>query len=163
MYTIVAADGNEYGPVDMATLQQWAHEGRVTPVTQVTTIEGGTRLQADQMPELQGHLSSFGQYQAPIAAPQSLIGSKMIPSGNPPALWSYYVGIASLAPCVGGIAGPAAIICGVKGLKKFRENPAVYGKAHAIVGIVLGSIGCVITYGLIAVLFAASATPSRGY
>jgi hypothetical protein len=63
-----------------------------------------------------------------------------IPYRNAPALISYYLGIFSILPCAGAIMGPIAIFLGLKGLKLAAQHPEARGKAHAITGIVSGSI-----------------------
>lgn len=62
----------------------------------------------------------------------------MIPYKNPQALTAYYLGVASLIPCVAVITGIIALILGLKGLKKAKAEPWVRGKAHAWIGIILG-------------------------
>ncbi|RYG28340.1 hypothetical protein EON81_28690 [bacterium] len=49
MYYVIAQDGQRYGPVDLATLNQWTLDNRVVPTT---TLEGqdGQRLQASAVP-----------------------------------------------------------------------------------------------------------------
>lgn len=68
----------------------------------------------------------------------------LIPYKNPKALIAYYCGVFGLASCivggVGGIFGVVPIILGLQGLKYAKEHPASRGQAHAIVGIVLGSL-----------------------
>jgi hypothetical protein len=65
----------------------------------------------------------------------------LIPTSNPPSLWSYYCGIFSLTVCFSPILAPIAILQGRKALSNIKESPGLAGKAHAIVGIVTGSIG----------------------
>lgn len=65
----------------------------------------------------------------------------LIPTSNPPSLWSYYCGIFSLTVCFAPILSPIAIFQGRKALNNIKENPGLAGKAHAIVGIISGSIG----------------------
>ena len=67
----------------------------------------------------------------------------LIPYKNVPALVGYYLGIGSLIPLpITAIPlGVTAIILGIKGLMKRAKEPHVRGKAHAIIAIVLGSIG----------------------
>lgn len=74
----------------------------------------------------------------------------IIPYKNPPALIAYYCGVFSLIPCVGFILGLAAVILGVSGLKKRKQNPLIRGQVHAWIGIVLGSL-VIIAHLLIAV------------
>jgi hypothetical protein len=62
----------------------------------------------------------------------------LIPYKNGLALGSYYTGVFSLIPCVGLVLGPIAIVLGFLGLNYANKHPRARGKAHAIVGIVLG-------------------------
>ena len=59
MYTVVALDGQKYGPVDLATLNAWAADGRVVPTTTLESADG-QRLQASQVPGI-----VFGQGSQP--------------------------------------------------------------------------------------------------
>ncbi len=49
MYYVIAEDGQRYGPVDLATLNQWANDNRVVPTTTLETADG-QRLQASAVP-----------------------------------------------------------------------------------------------------------------
>jgi len=83
--------------------------------------------------------------------------STIIPYKNPKALIAYYVGIFGLIPCLGLILGPAAIVLGIMGLRYKATYPRAKGTAHAIVGIVLGSLETLANWGVIllyALLFA---------
>lgn len=64
----------------------------------------------------------------------------LVPYKNPPALIAYYLGLFSLAPFIGFFLGVAALILGIIGLQKRRENPAIKGSAHAWIGIGCGSV-----------------------
>ncbi|MGH7200611.1 MAG: DUF4190 domain-containing protein [Planctomycetaceae bacterium] len=64
----------------------------------------------------------------------------LIPYKNGAALAAYYLGIFSLIPVVGILLGIPAVILGIVGLKRARENPHVKGGVHAWVGIVMGSL-----------------------
>ncbi len=64
----------------------------------------------------------------------------LIPYKNGKALASYYVGVLSLIPCLGLILGPIAIILGFMGMSHAKKHPKARGTAHAIVGIVLGTL-----------------------
>ena len=81
-YSVLGTDGNQYGPVDIATLKQWVTEGRVLPTSQVTDNLSNRTMIASQMPEL-GLLnrtsvvpppappSGFGDYPRPgMTSPQ---------------------------------------------------------------------------------------------
>ena len=77
----------------------------------------------------------------------------MIPSKNGAALGAYYLGIFSVLPFLGIPLGIAALILGVKGLRKAREHPEVKGKIHAWVGIIGGVFGLLISFCMIALLW----------
>lgn len=64
----------------------------------------------------------------------------VIPYKNPPALTAYYLGLFSLVPVLGFFLGIAALVLGIMGLMKRKENPAVKGSAHAWIGIGCGSV-----------------------
>src|SRR5262245_50298455 len=64
----------------------------------------------------------------------------LIPYKNPKALIAYYVGVFSLIPCIGVILAVVAIVLGFIGLKYAELHPTARGQAHAIVGIVLGTV-----------------------
>jgi len=76
---------------------------------------------------------------APGAGGDSGFGG-IIPLKNPSALTAYYLAVFSLIPCLGLILGIIALVLGIKGLKVFRDNPAVKGTVHAWIGIILGGL-----------------------
>jgi hypothetical protein len=73
----------------------------------------------------------------------------LIPYKNPKALSAYSCGVFALSPCVGLILGPIALILGFMGMKHNKQYPKSGGKGHAIAGIVLGSLMCLLNYGVI--------------
>ena len=56
----------------------------------------------------------------------------------PRPVWAYYLGVFSLIPCLGLPLAIAAIVMGMRGLKAFEKNPEVRGRAHALVGVIVG-------------------------
>ena len=64
----------------------------------------------------------------------------LIPYENGMALAAYYCGVFGLIPALGLILGPLALIFGIVGLRNKSRNPERGGTAHAIVGIVLGTL-----------------------
>ncbi len=80
----------------------------------------------------------------------------LIPYKNASALSSYYCGVFSLIPCAGLILGTIAIVLGFKGLAHARKYPENKGKAHAIVGIVLGSLVIIAHVATFAIMFGAA-------
>jgi hypothetical protein len=86
----------------------------------------------------------------------------MIPYKNMPALIAYYLGIASLIPCIGiGFAIPAFVL-GIVGLMKRKANPAVKGSVHAWIGIVLGGL-CTLLWGGLLIMSVLLPILSGGY
>ena len=141
-YIVVGPDGKEHGPVELETLVKWAQEGSLPVHAPVRDLTTGANTSAGQMAELRSlyPAQDFSQAPGPAVATASK-GTALIPTGNPKALLSYYIGLASLIPCFGLFSAPVAIALGVKGLRAYNENPAAFGKGHAIAGIVLASIG----------------------
>jgi hypothetical protein len=74
----------------------------------------------------------------------------LIPYKNPKALTAYYVGVFSLIPCIGVLLAVVAVVLGVMGLKYAKQHPSARGQAHAIVGIVLGTLVILAHAGLAA-------------
>ena len=51
-YFVTGTDGNEYGPVDLPTLQEWVKDNRVVPSSKIRNVSNGMVLQASTMPEV---------------------------------------------------------------------------------------------------------------
>lgn len=66
MYSVVGSDGQIYGPVETATLQQWIQEGRIVETTELIDPISGQRIQAGQAPALMGTFPK-----RPMSAPMS--------------------------------------------------------------------------------------------
>lgn len=64
----------------------------------------------------------------------------LIPTQNKPALFSYYFGIFGLIPLLGLALSVVAVILGVIGLNKVKQNPTPGAKTHAMIGLILGCI-----------------------
>jgi hypothetical protein len=67
----------------------------------------------------------------------------LIPYKNGLALGSYYTGVFSLIPGVGLVLGPIALVLGIMGFKYANKHPTARGKAHAVVGIILGLLNVI--------------------
>jgi hypothetical protein len=61
-----------------------------------------------------------------------------IPYRNPRALLSYYCGIFALAPVVGLVLGPVAILFGIMAVYQAGAHPGARGAYHAVFGIICG-------------------------
>jgi hypothetical protein len=78
-----------------------------------------------------------------------------IPAGNPAALWSYYLGLFAVIPCLGIALSLLALDQGKKGLDFANQHPEKLGKMHSIVGIFFG-VFWLATYVVILVLMCVS-------
>jgi hypothetical protein len=140
MFRIIGGDGREYGPVTADQLRQWLTEGRLNGETPARREADAGWLTLRQLPEL----ASFFQAPPPLPStpPPPLDSSlgKIIPYRNGPALAAYYCGIFALIPLLGLVLGIVAYGFGLVGLRNARRQPAVGGKVHAWVGIVLGGL-----------------------
>ncbi len=81
------------------------------------------------------------------AAPDGI--ASVVPYRNVCALVGYYLGVFSLIPCLALALGPAALICGILGVKAVGRNPSAKGTVHAWVAIILGGLTTLANYGLI--------------
>jgi hypothetical protein len=52
-YFVVGDDGNKYGPADVATLNQWAQQGRLNATSVLEDAQTGARYSASQVPGIQ--------------------------------------------------------------------------------------------------------------
>ena len=71
----------------------------------------------------------------PVSEPLPAGLEILIPLRNMPALVAYYLGVFSLAPCIGLVLAIPACICGIIGLVKASRHPEVKGKVHAWIGV----------------------------
>lgn len=149
-FSVVLSSGDTFGPVDIETVQEWARQGRVPTAARLQEV-GKAPVPAIEHPALRAILMAPPTVAGPMVAPDSSL-SVLIPARNPPALMSYYCGIAGLIPALGVVFGPLSIVLGVKGLARAKELPRMQGRTHAIVGIIAGSIGCLINLGFVALV-----------
>jgi hypothetical protein len=110
---------------------------------------GGSGFMPGPAPQ-QGAGGPSGVYIPPQAQGPRPPGHAMdglIPTRNPAALAAYYMGVFGLIPVVGALLGPAAAVAGVIGWRNARLHPENKGKAHAIVGVVLGALETIGNWG----------------
>ena len=133
-YKIKGTGGAEYGPVSTEELQQWVAQNRCTRESLVEVDGSGEWVPLATLPKFQDAFAA-----PPAPAPASAEGgvSTVIPYKNVPALIAYYVGVFCII-CPPLLCFPA-IILGVIGLRRVKENPEVKGTAHAWIGILFGS------------------------
>jgi len=105
-------------------------------------------------------------YSLPPSAPQTFVAppqtgqpdavNQIIPYKNPKALIAYYCAVFALVPCFTPILGPLAIVLGFLGLKDIKQQPQLPGKAHALIGIILGGFMTLALLALIVFVVLAS-------
>lgn len=101
-FKIVGGDGREYGPIDLAALQQWTREGRLRADTRVWDSRNGAWQTAAQVPEL---AAVIGAAAPPPAAVSVEVLPPLPPAGQPapsdavatPSIFMMVVGCVSLA------------------------------------------------------------------
>jgi hypothetical protein len=75
----------------------------------------------------------------PAAPPPDALERALLPVGRPlSAIAAGYLGLFSLFPVIGVVAGIAAVWTGIVALRRLKENPELSGKGRAIFGIVMG-------------------------
>jgi hypothetical protein len=131
-YFVVGPDGRESGPYELDALVAWVRDGQLPRHAPVRDSGAERPVPAGQMIELAAHFPPM---------PPGAKGSAMMPTGNPDALWGYYLGWLSLLCMIGLPLAPFAFVKSMKGLRAYQADPSIYGKAHAVTGIVLASIG----------------------
>lgn len=82
--------------------------------------------------------SSPGMYPPLPYPPAPDIMASIIPVRNPKALIGYYLAVFSVIPFLGILLGIGGFVLGVMGLKEATRNPAIKGKSHAWVAILVG-------------------------
>jgi hypothetical protein len=86
----------------------------------------------------------------------------LIPYKNGYALTAYYLAVFSLIPILGMPLGLAALVLGIFGLRKAKENPEIKGTVHAWIGIILGGV-CGFAWLAILIIAIPVFAPSRHY
>src|SRR5258706_16482735 len=85
-YSVVAPDGQLYGPVDESGLGQWVREGRVSPQTILHCHDTNARLSAGTVPALQPIMGLSPRQVAQLLQPphQTAPGYGAPPGYGPP-------------------------------------------------------------------------------
>lgn len=81
-----------------------------------------------------------GAYPPYPVDPATSVINTIIPTNNPKALVGYYVAIFSFIPLLGIFLGIGGFVLGLQGLHAVKQNPAIKGKAHAWVAIIVGGL-----------------------
>lgn len=129
-FRIIGGDGEEYGPVDLATLQEWARQHRISTSTRVWDSRIGNWQPAAQIAELADALGIAPEPPAvrPMTPPP-------VPRINVLAVWSLSLAIVGLGCC--GCSSFVAIILGIISLSQIKERHEG-GRGLAIAGVAVG-------------------------
>lgn len=139
----LALGGRQLGSFDIAEVNAKLRSGDLPALGTLGWYEGQREwIALDRIPGVHVPLTppQFGEPSLHAGA-SSVVGDAtggIIPYKNPPALIGYYLGIASLIPIVGFVAGPVALVLGIMGLIRRAKQPAIRGAAHAWVAMILG-------------------------
>lgn len=143
MYRVRMTDGTEFGPADLDTIVQWAREGRIPRDALLYPADdsagggegGGEPKSVFAEPRLAAILSAPPTVPSMVRAQaREAKSSWWMPTGNQPALWGYYIAVASfLIPLI----SPVSLVLGAVGVVRALTKPEAKGLLHGIVAIVL--------------------------
>jgi hypothetical protein len=122
MYYVIAADGNRYGPADIATLNEWIKDRRLEPNMRLEDVQTGALATAMSVPGL-----NFPAPNAKVAPPPTGLG----PGG---------------APVLGQRPGDAPYAGSPYGSAPYGQNPTPYPR-HTQEGEPIGKL-LALGYGL---------------
>ena len=140
-FTVQNPDGTQHGPASIEQLKAWAQKGLLSSTSRLIPDGGGQPIAVAGFLPLQGYLDS-----------QSDVLATLIPWRNSCALIGYYFGLLGIIPLVGCILSPVAIVLGILGILKWKKDHRSRGLVHAIVAIICGIIGLLISGLIIASL-----------
>lgn len=154
-YKIRGADGQEYGPVPLATMQQWQTEGRFTPETEGTRSDMTYWVPVSQFQELSA--ASLAAAAAATSAPQGGSARGWDPETaaqiKSSASWFYWIAGLSLVNSLVALSGSDwRFILGMgvtQIIDIFADRASGGGKAIVLV-LDLLMIGTAVTFGIFA-------------
>lgn len=82
-YWIKGSDGQTYGPADLARMEQWIAEHRVTTTTPVSRTNDGPWVDAGLTPTLLGAFGSFAAGRTPPYSPEPYAAAPQTPPTQP--------------------------------------------------------------------------------
>lgn len=143
MYSVIGADGQVYGPVDLDTIRRWCQEGRVLPTTNLIDPIDGRVFPASYAPEL---AASFAQ-QPPVApqfqAPSATMGTGYPIQGTPyPRQYGQPYGGSPRSKVVGIVL---AFFLGSLGIHRFYLGHTGSGIAMLLITVLTCGYGGIIT------------------
>lgn len=132
MYTVIGADGREYGPASVEEIRQWQAQGRVHAQTLVRSAGDANWRPLYSYPELLPPPKTLAPSALPVTRPQS----------NAMATAGFVLGILSLlGGCCCCCACPfnlLAIVFSLIGLSQAQRDNDGTARVMAIVGLICG-------------------------
>jgi hypothetical protein len=164
MYRIIGADGREYGPFSADQVRQWIAENRAN-TSSLTLAPGASEWKPlGSLPEFSTVFTASTPAPAAPAVYPYATTSGLKTNGF--ALAGFILGLGAcplFCCCIGPMCNIIAIVLSIIGLSQINRRPDVYsGKGLAVVGLVLGILGLVFYFVLMALGIAGSFGPGGG-
>ena len=154
-YFVIWPDGRRFGPADLATLNAWAQEGRLTPANVLEEEGTATRLTAQQLPGLTFEPTEAPTTQPPLGQPAGAMASyyrdpraTATYAGNNEVTWAWVLGALGLACCP--VVGPIFGIVLANKAKQAGHPTANAARIFSIVILALNSLW-VLFYAVVAI------------
>ncbi len=142
-YYVIAPDGQKYGPADVATLAQWAQDGRLDASTMLESALDATRVPAASVPGIIAPTANPYSAPGPGAGtgPQQFAQYQRasVDDGSTDVRNSWIFGAIAII-CCGFILGPIGIYYGNQAVKKGHPG----GRAAMIFSIVTTVVWCLL-------------------
>ena len=168
-YTVQLANGRTYGPVATDRLVIWAQQRRIPPDAILIPDDRSNAIavrhmelvwRALQAPPPPGQPAPPGADAPPLPEDhRSFVDHTS--AGNPSAIGAFVCGLFALAPVLGLLMGPIAVLLWFQSRKLLRRQLTVKGRALALIGLVLGVVGLLGNFGwFIAVVAGVASMPT---
>lgn len=145
MYKVRMSDGTEFGPGDLDAIVQWCREGRIPRDALLYPADGGEPKSVFAEPRLAALLNAPPTVPSAVAPAEPKPSSWLIPTGNQPALWGYYISVAGFLML---ILCPISFVLGAVGIVRAIMKPQAKGLFHGITAMVF-SVGSPVLWYMI--------------
>jgi hypothetical protein len=147
-YSIIGADGQQYGPVTLSQLKSWIADGRVTGNTQVTRNDQGSWLPAAQWAELGLAQSSPGAAPVLRGAGNPLLERRML-SGADWFFWIAGLSVANLITAQVGFVFLFGTLGTIRWVSRLAWESGANGGAITLAGQI-ATAGVLCVFGIFA-------------
>lgn len=135
-YVVRGTDGREYGPVDLATLQEWVKQGRVSHDSKIRNLGNGMMLMASNMPELDGFFGGLHAHQRAVMTSGMVYGSSQPQEAEYWEDYKFVLAMSVIGMVVSLAIGPLALIFSIMAIirawQAAREGKPMSGLAFGI-------------------------------